>query len=176
MGAQAQLSLIDLVGMSFIPLYSVVGPLLFFLSLLLMVWGGLWLVVTKFLGVAIIVRYRGCWVWILTAFWGTLFQLAVSPFNWIDKVMEGVGQKVGRMLGEEAGRDQDKEEVDEPNLEGLRKKYLWWLMGHQEDKSATSPEKRTGRHRYFVRGQEYPRLGGDNINKGSVQDKEDCDC
>jgi hypothetical protein len=41
LGAQAQLSLIDLVGMSFIPLYSEVGPLVFFLSLLLMVWGGL---------------------------------------------------------------------------------------------------------------------------------------
>jgi hypothetical protein len=80
LGAQAQLSLVDLVGMSFFPLYSVVGPLIFFLSLLLMVWGGFRLVVTIFLRVAIIVRYWGCGVWMLTAFWGTLFQLAVSPF------------------------------------------------------------------------------------------------
>ncbi len=36
------------------------------------------------------------------AFWGTLFQLAVSPFNWIDKVMEEVGKKFGRMLDKEA--------------------------------------------------------------------------
>ncbi len=131
LGAQAQLSLIDLMGMSFIPLYSVVGPLVFFLSLLLMVWGGLRLIVTIFLWVAIIVRYGGCGVWVLTTFWGTLFQLAVSPFNWIDKVMEDVGREVGRMLDEEAGRDQEKEEVDEPNLDGLKKKYLWWLTGHQ---------------------------------------------
>jgi hypothetical protein len=62
------LSLIDLVKMSFIPLYSVVGPLVFFFSLLLMVWGGLQLVVTIFLRVAIIVRYRGCGVWVLTKF------------------------------------------------------------------------------------------------------------
>jgi hypothetical protein len=62
LGTQAQLSLIDLVGMSFFPLYSVVGSLIFFLSLLLMLWGGLWLVVTIFLRVAIIVRYRGCGV------------------------------------------------------------------------------------------------------------------
>ncbi len=54
--------------MSFIPLYSVVGPLVFFFSLLLMVWGGLQLVVTIFLRVAIIVRYRGCGVWVLTKF------------------------------------------------------------------------------------------------------------
>jgi hypothetical protein len=73
---------------------------MFFLSLLLMVWGSLLLVVTIFLRVAIIVRYRECGVWVLTVFWGTLFQLAVSPFNWTDKVMEDVGKKLGRMLDE----------------------------------------------------------------------------
>jgi hypothetical protein len=31
--------------------------------------------------------------------------------------------------------------VEEPNLEGLKKKYPWWLVGHQEEKSASSPEK-----------------------------------
>ncbi len=69
LGAQAQLSLVDLVGISFFHLYSLVGPLIFFLSLLLMVQGGLRLIVTVFLKVAIIVRYRGCGVWVLTAFW-----------------------------------------------------------------------------------------------------------
>jgi hypothetical protein len=59
---------------------------------------------TIFLRVEIIPRYRGCGVWVLAAFWGTLFQLAVSPFNWIDRVMEEVGEKVGRMLNEEASR------------------------------------------------------------------------
>jgi hypothetical protein len=37
LGAQAQLSLLDLVGMSFFSLYSVEGLLIFFFSLLLMV-------------------------------------------------------------------------------------------------------------------------------------------
>jgi hypothetical protein len=55
--------------------------MIFFLFLFLLVWGGLRLIVTIFLRVAIIIRYRGCGVWVLTAFWGTLFQLAVSPFN-----------------------------------------------------------------------------------------------
>jgi hypothetical protein len=94
LGAQVQLSLVDLVGMSFFPLYSVVGPLIFFLSLLLMVWGGLRLILTIFLRVIIIVRYRGCRVWVLTAFWGTLFQLALSPFKWIDSVMKDVARQV----------------------------------------------------------------------------------
>jgi hypothetical protein len=38
-------------------------------------------VVTIFLRLAIILRYRGCGVWILAVFWVTLFQLAVSLFN-----------------------------------------------------------------------------------------------
>ncbi len=64
-------------------------------------------------------------MWVLTAFWGTLFQLAISPFNWIDKVMEDVGKKVGKMLDEEVGWDQEKKELDEPDLEGLKQKYQW---------------------------------------------------
>ncbi len=80
--------MIDIIGMSFIPLYTVIGPFIFFVSLLLMVWGGLRLIVTIFLKVAIILKYRGCGVWLLAAFWGTLFQLAVSPFNWIDRTIK----------------------------------------------------------------------------------------
>jgi hypothetical protein len=63
---------------------------------------------------------------------GNLVSAGGLPFNWKDKVMEDVGWKVGRMLDEEAGRDTEKEEVDEPNFffEGLRKKYPWFLQGH----------------------------------------------
>jgi hypothetical protein len=118
-----------------------VGPLIFFLSLLLMVWGGLRLIVTVFLRVAIIVRYRGCGVWVLTAFWGTLFQLAVSPFNWIDGVMEDVACRVGSMLDNEAAHGPDSEETKEHGLENLRKKCPWWLNGGEGDESARSPEK-----------------------------------
>jgi hypothetical protein len=127
--------------MSFIPLYSVVGQFVFFVSLLLMVWGGLILVVTIFLRVAIIMRYRGCGVCVLTVFWSTLFQLAVSPFNWNDKVMEDVGKNVGKILDEEAAQDHEKESQDKPNLEGLKKKYPWGLSSHKEEGPVTSSEK-----------------------------------
>jgi hypothetical protein len=79
--------------------------------------------------VAIIVRYRGCGVLVLTAFSGTLFQLAVSPFNWINGVMEDVGRRVGVMLDSEATRAPAGDEVEEQNLENLRRKYPWWLGG-----------------------------------------------
>ncbi len=38
--------------------------------------------------------------------------MVVSPFNWIDKVIEKVGEKVGRMLNEEALRGQSMREVE----------------------------------------------------------------
>jgi hypothetical protein len=41
-------------------------------------------------------RYPGCGVWVFATFWGIVFQLEVSPFNWIDKIMEDVG---GRRWG-----------------------------------------------------------------------------
>jgi hypothetical protein len=40
LGSAAQGSLIDLVGVNIFPLYRAVGPMIFFLSLLLLVWGG----------------------------------------------------------------------------------------------------------------------------------------
>jgi hypothetical protein len=63
------------------------------------------------------------------AFWGTLFQLAVSPFNWIDTVMQDVGRKIGLMLESEATRGPEAEEMEEQNMEYLRKKYPWWPGG-----------------------------------------------
>jgi hypothetical protein len=52
--------------------------------------------------------------------------------------MEDVARRVGRMLDDEAGQEPEGEEADEPNLEGLKKKYPWWLTGHQDEKPAIS--------------------------------------
>jgi hypothetical protein len=143
LGPVAQLSIVNLVGMSFFPLYEVVGPIIFFLSLLLMVWGGLRLEVTIFLRVAIVVRYRGCGVLVLMAFWGTLFQLAVSPFNWIDGMMEDVAWRVGVMPDNEATRALAGKEEEERSLEDLHKKYPLWLGGRGgAEASAPAQESR----------------------------------
>jgi hypothetical protein len=48
----------------------------------------------------------GCESW---AFWGTLFQLVVSTFNWINRVMEDVGEKAGRMFNKKASRNRTVE-------------------------------------------------------------------
>jgi hypothetical protein len=116
LGLAAQGSLIDLVGASFFPLYNVMGPMIFFLSLLLLIWGGLRLIITVFLRVIIIVRCKGCGIWVLTAFWGTLFQLAISPFSWIDAAMEGVGVRVGQMMETEAAQEPEEREPEKRSL------------------------------------------------------------
>jgi hypothetical protein len=65
---------------------------------------GFWLVITVSLRVFIIVKYRGCGASGCRQQWGSLFQLAVSPFNWIDRVMGEVAKKVGQMVNEEAAQ------------------------------------------------------------------------
>ncbi len=47
-----------------------------------------------------VVRCKGCGIWVLTALWGTLFQLAISPFSWEDAAMESVGVRVGQIDGD----------------------------------------------------------------------------
>jgi hypothetical protein len=128
LSAAAQNFIIDFVGASFFPLYSVVGPMIFFVSFMLLVWGVFRLLVTVLIRAIIIVRCKGCGVWVLTAFWGTLFQLAVTPFTWMEEAMEGVGERVGQMMESEACREP---EDDGPrrwaiSMEDLRRKYPWW--------------------------------------------------
>jgi hypothetical protein len=132
----AQGSLIDIVGASFFPLYKVVGPMIFFLVLMLLVWGALRLMVTVLVRVILVVRHKGCGIWILTAFWGTLFQLAISPFSWMDAAMEGVGIRVGQMMESEATRVPEEEEKPKRkslSMEGLRRKYSWWPNGGSKE-------------------------------------------
>jgi hypothetical protein len=119
------------INISFFSLYRVVGPMIFFLSLLLLVWGGLRLMVTVLLRVIIIVRCKGCGIWVLMAFWGTLFQLGISPFSWVDAAMEGVGERVGRMMETEAARELEDGEARKRSrsVEELRKMYSWWPSG-----------------------------------------------
>jgi hypothetical protein len=101
------------------------------LSLLLLVWGGLRLIIMVLLRVIIIVRCKGCGIWVLTAFWGTLFQLAISPFSWVDAAMEGVGARVGQMMETEAPREPEEGEARRRSMsmEELRKEYSWWPSG-----------------------------------------------
>ncbi len=80
-----------------------------FLSLMLLVWGALRLMITILIRIIVIVRYKGCGLWVMTALWGTLFQLAISPFSWVDAAKEGVGEQVGQMMENEADQEPEEE-------------------------------------------------------------------
>jgi hypothetical protein len=149
LSSAAQRSLIDIMEASFFPLYRVVGPMIFFLSLLLLVWGGLWLIITVLLRVIIIVRCKGCGIWVLTAFWGTLFQLAISPFSWVDAAMEGVGARVGQMMETEAAREPEEGEARRRSvsMEELRKMYSWWPISHAKGGRLTPSTARARRRK-----------------------------
>ncbi len=84
--------------------------------------------ITILIRIIVIVRYRGCGLWVLTAVWGTLFQLAVSPFSWVDAAMGEVGERVGQMMENEADREPEKEKPKRKaiSMEDLRRKYSWW--------------------------------------------------
>ncbi len=77
-------------------------------------------------------------MWVLTALWGTLFQLAISPFSWMDAAMEGVGERVGVMMETEATREPEEERPRRKSLsmEDLRRKYSWWPNGGREGQPA----------------------------------------
>ncbi len=135
LSSAAQGSLIDILGASFFPLYKVVGPMIFFLSLMLLVWGALRLMVTVLVRVIVIVSCKGCGIWVLTALWGTLFQLAISPFSCMDAAMEGVGERVGQMMETEADREPEEEKPRRKtmSMEDLRRKYSWWPSGERKE-------------------------------------------
>ncbi len=109
--------------------------MIFFLSLMLLVWGGLRLVITILVRIIVIVRCKGCGLWVLTALWGTLFQLAISPFSWMDAAMKGVGVHVGQMM--ETEEEEEKPKRRSLSMEDLRKKYSWWPnRGGKEERPA----------------------------------------
>ncbi len=62
----------------------------------------------------------------------------MSPFNWIDGVMEDMGRQVGVMLDSEATRAPAEDEAEEQSLEDLGRKYPWWLGG-RAGKAASAP-------------------------------------
>ncbi len=105
--------------------------MIFFLSLMLLVWGAFRLMVTILIRIIVIVRCKGCGIWVMTALWGTLFQLAISPFSWMDAAMEGVGERVSQMMENEADQEPEDERPKRKalSMEDLRRKYSWWPSG-----------------------------------------------
>jgi hypothetical protein len=73
----------------------VIGLFVFFLSLLLVPWDSFWVPVTVAQTITIKAKYQGwgCGLWMFKALRVSLFQLTVSPFNWIDRVIKEIVQR-----------------------------------------------------------------------------------
>ncbi len=100
-----------------------------------------WPAATIFLRVAIL-RYRGCWVWVLIAFWGTLCISAGSLPLQLDRQSDGGRRPEGRKDVRWRGRTRAGEGGGGWAQSGRAQEEVpWWLKGHQDEKLATSPEK-----------------------------------
>ena len=102
LGDRAREMMLDHVGWSFIPLYRLFGPLSMLFILLIFVVGLVRLGITLVVRTVVIVRARGCGVWVLAAFWGTLYQLLITPIRWADKTAEEMARNVGKQMEDEA--------------------------------------------------------------------------
>ena len=95
MGERARAAIIDAVGLSFIPLYWILGPATATILFLMFTWGLVRLVVTILMRAYAIYRMRGAGLWILGAVWSLPFQLLVTPFKWASGQAANVADRVG---------------------------------------------------------------------------------
>jgi hypothetical protein len=90
----------------------------------------------------------------MTALWRTLFQLAISPFSWVDAAMEEVGERVGQMMENEADREPEEEKPRRKalSMEDLRRKYSWWPSGGNREPVALIDVEAMGGEETTLRG------------------------
>jgi hypothetical protein len=124
-------AIVDLVGLSFIPLYRFLGPVSMIIILVLFFITITRLTITVLFRIIVLGRTRGCGFWILAAFLGCVYQIVISPLEWADRKAKDMAEKVeARMIakGEEQG-DLDTTRQLEADLEDMRQrenKYLYW--------------------------------------------------
>jgi hypothetical protein len=75
-------SLIDAVGYHLVPMYRVIGLTAAVALLVLLLVGILRMLLDIVISAIAIARVRGCGWWLMGAFWGTLFKVAVAPVQW----------------------------------------------------------------------------------------------
>jgi hypothetical protein len=73
-------SLIEAVGYQLVPMYRVIGLTAAVALLVLFLVGILRMFLHIIIRAIPIARTRGCGWWLLSSFWGTIFQVAVGPF------------------------------------------------------------------------------------------------
>ena len=102
LGDKAKEMMLDAVGLSFVPLYRVFGPISMLLLLLFFVVGITRITLTIIVRAIIITRARGCGPWILAAVWGTVYHVLITPVRWADSTARNIAEEVGHQMDVEA--------------------------------------------------------------------------
>jgi hypothetical protein len=100
-------SLIDAVGNHLVPMYRVIGPTAAVALLILFLVGVVRMLADIVVRAIAIARVRGCGWWLIGAFWGTLFHMAVAPVQWAMARGHTVGKNIGYQMDAEAARAAD---------------------------------------------------------------------
>jgi hypothetical protein len=85
-------------------MYRVIGPTAAVALLVLFLVGILRMLLDIVIRAIAIAKVRGCGWWLMGAFWGTLFQVAVAPVQWAMTKGHTIGKTVSYQMTAEAAR------------------------------------------------------------------------
>jgi hypothetical protein len=102
LGQHAQEAIIDMIGLSFIPLYRIIGPASMIVIFVLFFVGMTRIAITILFRAVVLGRTRGCGYWVMAAFFGCIFQVIISPLQWADNTAKRLAEKVERGMVEGA--------------------------------------------------------------------------
>ena len=105
MGDKAKEMMLDAVGLSFVPLYRIFGPISMLLLMLFFIIGITRILLTIIVRAVIITRARGCGPWIFAAVWGTVYHIMLTPVKWADDTARHIAENVGQQMENEAKED-----------------------------------------------------------------------
>jgi hypothetical protein len=161
LGPRATEAIIDLVGLSFVPLYRFLGPVSMIVILVLFFVGISRLVFTILFRAIVLGRHRGCSFWMFAAFQGCTYQLLISPIQGADKKAQEMAARVERKIMD--GAEEEAKSAKEvpailsnyPSLTEVRQyeRYYFWRSlckreaSVKEEVAASVPERGQARGR-----------------------------
>jgi hypothetical protein len=92
LGNHAQAAIVDLVGLSFVPLYRFLGPASMLVILVLFFVTITRLVFTVLFRVIVIGKTKGCGFYLLGALVGCVYQVIISPLKWADSAAQSMAK------------------------------------------------------------------------------------
>ena len=94
--------MVDAVGIQLIPLDCTVGPVAITIMLIMFLAGVGRIALEILMRGYAILCVHGCGLWMIAAFWSTLFHLAKAPFNYGWELEGKAGKGVGKAMEVEA--------------------------------------------------------------------------